>query len=653
MKRIFLLFLGFSVSLFLISVSGLGQATAGAANPLTVELLSPHSQTTANTTFNNYGYGLVAGVNTAHAYWQENGNGAEGADLFYRQLPDGNTVRLSDPALSEGNVDIVWFDTAVGQDNTFHMAWMETGSASEAYDLFYWSAATGTLLLTDRTQTEGYVQPASGTLTLLLDADDMAHIIWFEETNSAEGSDLFYWSQATGTVLISDHSQTEGSGIGLGPNRLIMDDNGNAHVTWGEYGTDGVTASYFYWNPSLSSPVNLPAIRSFVVANNVAHIIWQSATEGPIVYWNSTGQSAQPIPSSADTSGGIINTGGLIEDSTGAVHIFWVKGISGTCLAHWDTASQTTEDLVTGTQCYPFWNVFLDSSDNFHTIVVDQPTATRRYRYWNDTLTTPVTIPIGSSISQGKLMGIEGTNEVHVTWIETVGSDDNYYHWDNIAQNATNLSTLAGADTHISSTGIQVLPSSNGELVMLWSEGINGTGTFHNLYWNSATNTTVDLFTELGIGSINSGFDPMSVNFLPNGEPYTVWPGMPMSGPAGLYIWDSSQGMVHLAGESTPCSELSRYYSSETDQQGNIYLAWEDDATKTNYLWSQTSGQVDLSQTLAAETECDPPLVTMSDNGRIFAMWIEESDVAGEGLDVYGGWLDAPGYSLYLPMITK
>lgn len=653
MKRIFLLIFGFAVSFFLNFVSGFGQATAGTTTPLTVELLSTHSQTSANSTFNNYGYGLVAGVTTAHAYWQENGNGAEGADLFYRQLPDGSTVRLSDPALSEGDVDIVWFDTAVGQDDTFHIAWLETGSATEAYDLYYWSAATGTLLLTDRTQTEGYVQPAAGTLTLLLDADNKAHIIWFEDTNSAEGSDLFYWSLATGTELISDHSQTEGSGIGFGPNRLILDGNGTAHVTWSEYGTDGVTTNYFYWNSSLSNSVNLPGIRSFVVANNVAHIIWQSATEGPIVYWNSTTQNAQPISSSADTPGGIINTGGLIEDSTGAVHIFWVKGIAGICLAHWDTVSQTTEDLVTGNQCYPFWNVFLDSSDNFHTIVVDQPSSAHRYRYWNETLATPVTIPIGSSVNQGRLMGIEGTDEVHVTWIETVGSDDSFYHWDNIAQNATNLSTLAGADTHISSTGIQVLPSSNQELYMLWSEGINGTGSFHNLYWNSATNTTVDLFAQLDIDSINSGFDPMEVNFLADGLPYTVWPGIPTSGPAGLYVWDSGQDIVHFAGQGSPCSELSRYYSSEADQQGNIYLVWQDNGTKTSYLWSQASGQVDLSQTTAAETECDPPLVAMSDNGRLFAMWIEESDVAGEGLDVYGGWLDVPGYDVYLPMVMR
>ncbi|MCB8981344.1 MAG: hypothetical protein H6657_28395 [Ardenticatenaceae bacterium] len=653
MKRIFLLFVGFSVSFFLILVSGFGQATAGTSNPLTVELLSSHSQTSADTSFNNYGYGLVAGVNSAHVYWQESGNGAEGADLFYRQLPGGNTVRLSDPALSEGDVDIVWFDTAVGQDNTFHIAWLETGSATEAYDLFYWSAATGTLLLTDRTQTEGYVEPAFGTLTLLLDANDKAHIIWFEETNTAEGSDLFYWSLTTETVLLTDHSQTEGSGVGSGPNKLVLDDNGTAHVTWGEYGTDGVTAKYFYWNPSLSSPVNLPSIRSFIVADNVAHIIWQSATEGPIVYWNSTTQTAQPIPSSADTPGGIINTGGLMEDSTGVVHIFWVKGIAGVCLAHWDTAGQTTEDLVTGTQCYPFWNVFLDSSDNFHTIVVDQPTSALRFRYWNEKLTTPVTIPIGSSISQGKLMGIEGTNEVHVTWIETVGSDDNYYHWDNISQNATNLSTLAGADTHISSSGIQVLPSSNSELYMLWSEGINGTGTFHNLYWNSLTNTTTDLFTDLGISSINSGFDPMIVNFLPNGEPYTVWPGTPTSGPEGLYLWDSSQDTVHLAGESVPCSALGKYFSSGADSAGNIYVAWQDEGTKTNYLWSQASGQINLSQTTATETACDPPLVVMSDNSRLFAMWIEESDVADEGLDVYGGWSELPGFDIYLPMITR
>lgn len=653
MKRIFLLIFGFAVPFFLLSSLGFDPVTAGTTNPLTVELLSTHSQTSADTTLNAYGYGLEVSSHAAHLYWQESGNGTEGTDLFYRQLPGGSTVRLSDPAKSEGDVALGPFDTAVAPDGTFHIIWLEDTGTAEGGDLFYWSAATGTLLLSDHSQSEGYVQPAFNTISLTLDVNGNPHTFWHEVTGTTEGEDLFYWTPLTGTRLLTDRSQTEGNDVDFGPNFLQTDDNGNAHITWAEFGNDGFTETYFYWNSSLSLPVNLPNIRSFAVAANTAHIIWQSATEGPIVYWNSVTQSAQTIPSSADTPGGIINTSGLIKDSTGALHLFWVKGISGVCLAHWDTVGQTTEDIVAGDECYPFWNVFLDSSDNFHTIVVDQTISGHRYRYWNSTLTTPIPIPIGISINRGKLTGIAGTDEVHVTWTETSGIDENYYHWDNLSKNVTNLSQLAGTDTQISTVGIQVLPSSNGELHMLWSEAINGTGTFHNLYWNSSTSATVDLFTELGIDTIDSNFGTMKINFLADGLPYTVWPGTPTSGPTGFYVWDSSTDIVHLAGESSPCSSIGRYYRSGADQLGNIYLAWQDEGTKTNFLWNQTSGQIDLSQTNTAETSCLPPLVAVSDNGRVFAMWIEESDVTGEGLDVYGGWLDVNIHAVYLPMITK
>ncbi|MBK8900369.1 MAG: hypothetical protein IPM53_04235 [Anaerolineaceae bacterium] len=654
MKRIsLLLIVGFSVLLSLTSRAGFGKVTAGESNPLTVELLSTHSQTSADASFNNYGYGIEVSSDVAHLYWQESGNDAEGTDLFYRQLPGGSTVRLSDSAKTEGDVSLVWFDTAVAPDGTFHIIWLEDTGTTEGGDLFYWSVATGTLLLSDRSQTEGYVQPAFNTINLTLDVNDNPHTYWFEETGTAEGEDLFYWSLLEGTVLLTNRSQTEGNDVDFGPNALLTDDDGNAHVTWAEYGIDGFSNSYFYWNSTLSSPITLPGIRSLVVAGTTAHIVWQSATEGPIVYWNSATQSAQPIPSSADTPGGIIELSRLIKDSAGAVHIFWVKGIANVCLAHWDTTGQTTEDLVTGNQCYPFWNVFLDSSDDFHTIVVDQPMSSRRYRYWNSTLTTSIPIPIGSSINQGKLTGIEGTNQVHVTWTETNGSDDNYYHWDNLSQSVANLSQLAGADTHISSVGIQVLPSSNSEIYMLWSEANNGTGMFHNLFWSSSTGTTVDLFTKLGIDSVSANFGTMKINFLADGTPYTVWPGTPTSGPTGFYVWDSSKDLVHLAGDSSPCSDIGRYFSSEADQLGGIYLAWQDNGTKTSYLWSQTSGQIDLSQTTATETTCAPPLVAVSDNGRVFAMWIEESDVVGEGLDVYGGWVETSSNAVYLPMITK
>ncbi|MCP4416954.1 MAG: hypothetical protein GY805_10050 [Chloroflexi bacterium] len=648
MKRnFFLLFVTLSLSFVLASLLNYESTQAG--SPFTTELLSDHSLTTVGTYFNNYGYGVETSGNVAHVYWQESGNNSEGIDLFYRQIPGGSTIQLSDPAMSEGDVSQGWFDTAVAPDGTFHMIWLENTDTAETEDLFYWSAATGTLLLSDRTQTEGYVHALPWIpLVLVLDTNGNPHTFWYEDTDTAEGADLFYWSPVTGTLLLTDRSQTEGYYVNFGPNKLQTDDNGTAHITWAEVGNDGTTSTYFYWNSTLANPIILPNIQSSIIAGNVAHIIWGGNSEGPINYWNSSTQTSQAIPSSSDP-GGFVSTR-MVSDSANIVHILWSEGNSNVCLSHWDSNSQTTNDLVTGDACYPPWYVYVDDADSLHTIVVDDPMGTRRYRYWNDTLAAPVSVPIGNSINDGRLTGIKGSNRVHLTWIESSGADDNYYHWDNINQTVSNLSQSAGSDTRIGSS--QIEQSINGELHMLWLEQINGTGTSQNLYWNSEANTTQNLFTETGINSLTFDFE-MTMDFLGNGAPYFNWHGTPISGPEGFYLWDSAQNEVYLAGESLPCTEIGGPFSNDSDIFGNIFLAWQDDSTGTNYFWSEASGQADISLTAASDALCHTPRVKTGDNGRIFVVWIEESDTAGEGLDLYAGWIESSISQVYLPFITK
>ena len=462
-------------------------------------------------------------------------------------------------------------------------------------------------------------------------------------------SHSLHWSQASGTQLLTNRSQTEGDNIQFGPTSLQIADTGTPHITWAEVGNDGSTATYFYWNSTLANPLTLPDIQSFGVAGNVAHILWGNQSEGPLNYWTSATQSAKTIPSSTDLGGYVFAR--MVFDSTNTVHVLWSESNSNVCLSHWDSNSQVTDDLVTGDACLFPWNIYVDNVDNLHTIVVDDPMGTRRYRYWNSTLATPVPVSIGDAIGNGRLTGIESSNRVHLTWTESSGSDDDYYHWDNVGQTVSNLSELAGNDSHIGSQ--QIEQSSNGELYMLWSEQINGTGPSQNLYWNSVTNTTQNLFTELGISSLSYSIDEMTMDFFNSGVPYFIWHGTPTSGPEGFYLWDSAQDEVHLAGESLPCTEVGGPYDNASDNFGIIYLAWQDDATRTNYFWSEASGQVDLSLTSAGETFCSPPKVAVNDVGDVFVIWIEESGVAGEGLDIYGGWLAGTGSNVYLPFVRR
>lgn len=656
MNRAYLLFIAILVLAFSLIPPHQPETIQAGGTGLNTQQLSDHSLTQADSFINIYGYDIDPGNTVAHVYWQETGNGSEGTDLFYRQIPDGSTIRLSDPALSDGDVSLVWFDTAVAPDGTFHIIWLEDTNSSEGGDLFYWSAATGTLLLSDHDETEGYVQPATNTLFITLDNDGNPHTFWHEETGTSEGEDLFFWSLATGTLLITDRTQTEGDDDNFGPNRLLIDDNGTTHITWAEIGNDGITNTYFYWNESLPNPIILPDIERWVLAGNVAHIIWLEATDGPINYWNSATQTTQPIPSSGDLSGGFVRIQYILVDSNENIRILWHEDLSNVCLAHWDSSSQTTDEAVIGERCTGFWPVYIDNTNILHTVVSDDPGGTRRYQYWNENLTNLIALPVADVSIYGWLTGIEGTNIVHFSWIEFGGTDDNFFHWDNMNQSTSNLSQLAGNDTRISSAGRQVEQSSNGELYMLWFEQINGTGTSQNLYWNSVTNTTQNLFSELGISSINlvnNSTEHMRMDFLASGSPYFMWHGVPNSGPEGLYLWDSAQDSIHLAGESYPCSEIGRTYKNDSDIFGNIYLAWQDETTWNYHFWSQETGEVALSQTTSAETLCHPPVLAVANNGNVFVLWVEESDVAGEGLDMFAGWIESTAGKIYLPLIVK
>ena len=135
MKRNFLLLL-VSLALSPVLISLQNHKSTQAGSPLTMELLSDHSLTIADAMFNIYGYGVEVNSNVAHVYWQESGNGTEGTDWFYRQLPGGSTIRLSDSAMSEGDVNTFWFDTAVAPDGTFHIIWLEDTNTTEDGDLF-------------------------------------------------------------------------------------------------------------------------------------------------------------------------------------------------------------------------------------------------------------------------------------------------------------------------------------------------------------------------------------------------------------------------------------------------------------------------------------------------------------------------------------
>ena len=642
------LLLGLSILLILSAVSGTNNTQAGASNPFTTELLSDHSVTAEFTPFLYIEYGILTSGDTAHVYWLEGSSGSESTNIFYRQVPGGSTTRLSNLTLSEGEVQTGSMDSLISPDGTPHIIWTEETDSTEKVDLFYWSKSSGTLLLSDHSQTEGHAQ--SGAFPFLLDRSGTPHLVWHEETDSNEGRDIFYWTPSTGTILLTDHSASEGSIISQNM-KLVLDDNDTPHITWQENGGPNV---YFYWNPSLFAPVSFPDFYSnitFTVVENVAHFVWraEAEVEGPLVYWNSATQVEQILP----TSSGTPNSLKLFPDSSNDIHIVWSQRDTNACLSHWDSVTKTTQVLVLGENCEYSVGSYVDNLDTIHSLIIDEPTGSSdgRLRYWNSTLTNPILIPTNLT----SVPDLIGTNDgvVHATWSESPNVlDSNFYHWDNISQAATNLSQLAGDNSRLGPREQPMLNSAD-ELHLLWTEDVNGLGVDEYFYWNSVDKTIHNLFTDLGISSLPAWqLEDLIMSHSGDGSPYFYWYGIPTTGPEGFYFWDSSQDEVQLLDEGVPCKGIYHVISQDHDIFGNVYLAWIDQVSFTNHFWSESSGKIDFNLT-AASDGCDPPIVKVSETGDIFTVWIEESDVAGEGLDLYAGWLESSIENVYLPLTVR
>ena len=546
-----------------------------------------------------------------------------------------DTIQLSDHTAT-GNDSSLSRQWAVAGHDGAHIFWLENTDGDEGLDLFYRQLplSNSTASLSDSDNTKGDVLWYE--VRIAVATDKTPHLVWMEDSGTTEGFDLFYWNPDAGTLLLTDRALTEDSlGIPDGDVEILLDDNNQAHVMWRELGTDETTWLRFYWSQASGITQIIPGFDSFTVKGNKAHVFWEESDTGPIHYWNSDTQIDVIIP---DSSGVEIGSKAMFVDKSDVVQILWSEASTTSCLLHWDSSGGATEVVVSDNACVGVWGIKMDTAGTVHAAGINFiGTGMYELYYWNDKMTDVMSVGEIGWENKDQKFYVSENGIAHLSWIKTSTQNDDLYHWDSDNQTITNLSESIGDNTTISEYLQSSRLSQTGELHLLWFE--NGPR-----YWVSDSDTVEDLNAKFALNNIEFAVPYL----LDNGKAGVSGFVNPATHP---FFWDRSSDTLYKPWEDEICNG---WYSFVIDKLDRVNMAWASTGDFTTYHWDEDHGLTDLTATISSETECPYRSLLVDDLGRVYVTWVEESDVGGEGLDLFATWTDVTlGERTYLPFASN
>ncbi|MEZ4591793.1 MAG: hypothetical protein R3D55_11730 [Chloroflexota bacterium] len=130
-----------------------------------------------------------------------------------------------------------------------HIIWSENIDWFDDSDLFYAQLPAGTVTkLTDRTVTTGLVGLYNNPqYKAVLDDADNLYVIWSEDVGGSERQDVFFWKTGmVSPINISDHHLSNGD---VGNLFIVLDGQNQAHALWAEAVNAGTfQPNIFYWS---------------------------------------------------------------------------------------------------------------------------------------------------------------------------------------------------------------------------------------------------------------------------------------------------------------------------------------------------------------------------------------------------------------------
>ncbi|MCP4416454.1 MAG: hypothetical protein GY805_07520 [Chloroflexi bacterium] len=498
------------------------------AAPLTPEQLSLHDQTVNGSILRT---ASATTQNAAHIAWFEPITESSGSPsnwgLFYRQLPNGDTINLSSFIETEGDAWSVYIQP--GEGNDVCVVWQGQVSGGDYY-LFLWNSALGnTTRSPDTVNSNGYFT----IMPFNCNAQNDAKIVWYSDIISSQ---ITYWDIASNQQQrISNSSSYTVRGV------YKTEINEVLYIAWPESGRIYLWDSVSKVVQEIDSSGYASTLFMYSDKNDVIHMFWLLAGfMGPPChrYWNSVDQTNELLMTCDDWE---FSAG---KDGAGNVHAAWAKSIAATSIEHFNATDNITNTISVQGQPVDKIKFIAGPDDKIH--IFWQDDITNDLYYWNsqDQNKTYLIADAENNVLQNHLVwDFDSTGKIHISWSDGGGWDDIFY-WN--PSLVTPIAVLTGMNVII-----DVDKQDIAHIAFISIHEIPGPQIY---YWDSQTNVPMSISS-----TPIPDFDDFAVT---NGIKYVLF----RRSLDELYYWSSDEGEVPLGNGE----ELSYV----VDESENIYLHW-------------------------------------------------------------------------------
>ena len=565
-------------------------------------------------------------------------------------------------------------------------------------------APLSTLRLTDRDST---FYKANNPVVLA--GNYGAHVIWSENIDSINDSDLFYAQLPEGTVTkLTDRTVTTGL-VGLYNNpqyKAVLDDADNLYVVWSEDVGGNERQDVFFWKTGMAEPTNISdhALSNGDVGNlfivldsqNKAHALWAEAVNAGtfqpnIFYWSEVSGTTQKVSLGTGLSLGQFNVtqAMALEAHGNYVYALWQdldeNGSGDPEPFFWSSETGVAQPIrqpgLPGDEAL-LRSFHFDGNGVFHVQWGESSAGGGYDVYYGDTdsgvnLLLPDDNP--------SLFYADGNSNGHFYYV-----DGGVYHFDTMSQSATLIPDLPGT--------ANILAVGNGRIGnhihYLWqAEDANFPGHLNDLfYWRSDMTEPINISNHSGTPadpqnvrmvvdetdtvhiawqedtpfyynsqSASTIQPPASLNSLflgrvvaRNGVAYVEFSDVGNDPP--FYIWQSNDDSI------TPASSILGAAAQNVVANGvgesTSVDFWLDSKDELHLLagnilhWDAVRGMQDLTAGDEMEPVSGGTYVVTDGSGGSYIIWQGKTPV-DDGSDLYAAFV-SPEFSnkLYLPFIT-
>ncbi len=295
------------------------------------ELVS--SESTGNSTWCSIAVNASGAI---HVVWQDvtdYGGSGNDTDIFYKMKPSGGSWTTTKVVSSESSIESDAASLAVESDGTVHVTWDDYTETT--CDVYYKMKPSGGSWTTAELVTgdcTGYPFLPS----LDVESDESVHIAW-EEWDGGYIFDIYYKMKPSGGSWTAAEAVTQTSTESFSPS-LIVDQDGNVHVTWVELSLydfldvcykkkpDGGTWS----STDILSSNSYCMIRSEITVDSsgTVHVVFDELDLNSFylhVFYRKkpSGGSWSPIEMVTDDFVGDSYGASVDVDQSGVVHVAW------------------------------------------------------------------------------------------------------------------------------------------------------------------------------------------------------------------------------------------------------------------------------------------------------------------------------------------